>query len=65
MTDYIRKEKGKHLPLWDKIEMIDMAEHSRIRRPKESAHVLDYKALFSRPRIGLNTIWEAIIKKLT
>ena len=32
MADHIWKEKGNHLPLWDKIEIIDRAEHWRIRR---------------------------------
>ena len=27
IVDHIRKEKGNHLPLWDKIEIIDSAEH--------------------------------------
>ena len=32
MADHIWKEKGNHLPLWDKVEIIDWAEHWRIRR---------------------------------
>ena len=56
MADHIWKEKGNHLPLWDKVEMIDRAEHWRIRRLKESAHMLGNS-------IELNTIWEPIIKK--
>ena len=63
MADHIRKEKGNHLPLWDQIEIIDWAEHWRIRRLKESAHMLGYNDLLSRPRIELNKIWEPIIKK--
>ena len=63
MADHIWKEKGKHLPLWDKVEIIDRAEHWRIRRLKESAHILGYNDLLSRPSIELNTIWEPIIKK--
>ena len=43
--------------------MIDRAEHWRIRRLKESAHMLGYNDLLSRPSIELNTIWEPIIKK--
>ena len=27
MTDHIWKEKGNHLPLWDKVKIIDRAEH--------------------------------------
>ena len=39
MADHIWKEKGNHLPLWDKVKIIDMAEHWKIRRLKESAHI--------------------------
>ena len=49
--------------LWDKVEIIDRAEHRRIRRLKESAHMLGYNDLLSRPSIELNTTWEPIIKK--
>ena len=63
MADHIWKEKGNHLPLWDKVEIIDRAEHWRISRLKESAHILGYNDLLSRPNIELNTIWEPIIKK--
>ena len=62
MTDHIWKEKGNHLPLWDKVEIIDRAEHWRIRRLKESAHMLGYNDLLSRSSIELNTIWQPIIK---
>ena len=63
MADHIWKEKRNHLPLWDKVEIIDRAEHWRIRHLKESAHMLGYNDLLSRPSIELNTIWEPIIKK--
>ena len=63
MVDHIWKENGNHLPLWDKVEIIDRAEHWRIRRLKESAHMLGYNDLLSRTSIELNTIWEPIIKK--
>ena len=63
MVDHIRKEKGHHLPLWDKVEIIDRAEHWRIRCLKESAYMLGYNDLLSRSSIELNTIWEPIIKK--
>ena len=55
MADPIWKEKGKHLPLWDKVQMIDRAEHWRIRRLKESAHTLGYYDLLSGPNIELST----------
>ena len=57
-ADYIWKEKGNHLTSWDEVEVIDRAEHGRIRRPKESAYML------SRPSIEMNTIWEPITKKV-
>ena len=44
-------------------EIIDRAEHCRTRRLKESAHMLGYNDLLSRPSIELNTTWEPIIKK--
>ena len=65
MADHIWKKKGNYLPLWDKVEIIDRAEHWRIRRLKELAHMLCYNDLLSRPSIELNTIWEPIIKKVT
>ena len=63
MADHILREKGNHLPLWDEVEIIDWAEHWRIRRLKESAHMLGYYELQSRSSIEMNTIWEPIIKK--
>ena len=63
IADHIWKENGNHLLLWDKVEIIDRAEHWRIRRLKESAHMLGYNDLLSRLSIELNTIWEPIIKK--
>ena len=63
MADHIWKENGNHLPLWGKVEIIDRAEHWRIRCLKESVHMLGYNDLLSRPSIELNTIWEPIMKK--
>ena len=60
MANHIWKEKGSHLPLWDEVEIIDRAEHWRIKHPKESAHILSYNDLLS---IELNTIREPLIKK--
>ena len=43
MGDHVWKEKGNHLPLSDKVKIIDRNEHWRIsRRLKESAHMLIY-----------------------
>ena len=64
MADHIWKEKGNHLSSWDKVEIIDRAEHCRIRRLKESAHMLGYNNLFSRANIEISTRWEPIIKKV-
>ena len=63
MVDHVWKEKRNHLPLWNKIKITDWAEHWRIRCLKESALMLGYNDLLSRPSIELNTIWELIIKK--
>ena len=63
MADHIWKEKGNHLPWWDEVVIIKRAEQWRIRRLTESAHMLGYNDLLSRPDIELNTIWELIIKK--
>ena len=64
MADHIWKEEGNHLPLWDEVEIIEGAEHGRIRRLKESAHMLGYTDLLSRPSIEINTIWKPITKKV-
>ena len=63
MVDHIWKETGHHLPLWDKVEIIDRAEHWKIRPLKKSAHMWGYNDLLSRPGVELNTIWEPINKK--
>ena len=64
MLDHIWKEKGNYLPLWDKDESNDRAKHWRIRRLKETAHVLGYNDLLSWPSMEMNTIWEPIVKKV-
>ena len=48
MADHIWKEKGNHLTLWDEVEIIDRAEHWRIRCHKESAYMLSYNDLLRR-----------------
>ena len=63
MADHIWKEKGNHLPLWDKVKIIDREEHWKTRRLKEPAHMLGYVDLLSRPSIEMNTIWEPITEK--
>ena len=64
MADHTWKEKGNHLPLWDEVEIIDRAEHWRIKCLKESAHMVGNNDLLSRPSIEVNTIWELVIKKV-
>ena len=61
MADHIWKEIGNHQSSWGEIEIIDRAEHWRIRRLKESAHIFGYNDLLSRSSIEMNTIWEPII----
>ena len=63
IADHIWKEKGNHLPLWDEVEIIDRAEHWRIRRLKESVCMLGYNALL-RSSMEMNSIWEQIIKNV-
>ena len=63
MADHIWKEKGNHLPLCDKVKIINKEEHRKRRRLKEAAHMLDYVDLLSRLSIEMNAIWEPIIEK--
>ena len=56
MADHIWKEKGNNQHLWDKVKIIDRDEHWRIRRLKESVHMLGYFNLLSIPSIEMNTI---------
>ena len=55
MADHIWKEKGNHLPLWDKVKIIDRDELWRISHLKESAHMRGYWDLMSRESIVMNT----------
>ena len=59
IVDHIWKEKGNHLPLWDKVKIIDRDEHWR-----KSVHMLGYNDLLSKPSIEMNAIWEPIIKEV-
>ena len=40
MADHIWREKGDHRPLWDQVEIIDKEHNWKIRKHKESAHML-------------------------
>ena len=57
MVDHIWQKKGNYLPLWDEFKIIDRIEDSRIRRPKESAHMLGYTDLL---RFGLVSLFNGI-----
>ena len=62
VADYIWRNKGDHLSLWDQVEIIDKEYHWKIHKLKESAHMLGHKNLLSRPSIEINTIWEPVIR---
>ena len=49
------RKRENHLSFWDKVEIIDRAGHWRIRRLKESAHMLGYNDLLSRVEYNLGT----------
>ena len=63
MIDHIWKEKGKYLPLWYKVKIIDREGHWKRRCLTEAAHVLGHVDLLSRPDMEMNTIWEPIIER--
>ena len=54
IADHIWKEKGNHLPLWNKVKIIDREGHWKRRRLKEAAHMLGHLDLLSRPSIEHN-----------
>ena len=56
MVHHIGEKNGNHLTLWDEVKIIDREEHWRIRRLKESAHLLGYSDLLSRPNVERNKI---------
>ena len=62
VADHIWREKRDHRPLWDQVEIIDKKHYWKIRKLKESAHVLGHKNLLSPPSIKINTIWEPVIR---
>ena len=62
MANYIRKEKGNHLPFWDDVKIIDREELWRISCLKEAAYMLGDSELLSKPHIEMN-IQESILKK--
>ena len=58
-----RRKRGNYLPLWDQAKIIDSEKHLKIRRLKESTHMLGYNDMLSRPSKEKNIIWESLIKK--
>ncbi len=58
---HVWKEKGDHRPLWDEVKIINSEPHWKVRKLKETAHMLGHNNLLSRPSIELNTIWEPLI----
>ena len=62
MADYIWREMGNHMPLWNDVKIIEQEEDWRMRRFKEAVHMLGYGKLFSRPSIKMNAILEPIMK---
>ena len=62
MADH-RRKKGDHLPMWDKVEIIDRDRHWKRRRLKEAAHILGHVDLLRRLSVEMNTIWKQITEK--
>lgn len=58
---HVWKEKGDHRPLWDEVKIINSEPHWKVRKLKETAHMLGHNNLLSRPSIELNTIWAPLI----
>lgn len=54
MTDHIWSKKDGHQPQWKWSQ--DREQHWKIRRPKESAHMLGTDNLYSRPTIEITII---------
>jgi len=63
IADHVLREKGNHLPLWNEVEIIDHEEHWKIRKLKESAHMLGKNNCLSNPSIEMDSIWKPFIMK--
>jgi predicted GIY-YIG superfamily endonuclease len=63
IADHVWREKGKHLPLWSEVEIIDREERWKVRKLKESAHMLGKNNCLSNPSIEMDSIWEPLIMK--
>ena len=62
MADHICKEKGDDLPFRNQAKIIDWEKHSKIRRLKETAHLLSSSDLLGWLNIEIDKIWEPLIK---
>ena len=62
MANHIWREKGDHCPLWDQVEIIDKEHYWKIRKLKESAHMLGHKNLLNWQSIEIYTIREPVIR---
>lgn len=56
MADHVWREMGRHEPLWNEVKMLERDERWRVRRLIESAHMLSYEDLLSKPNIEINTM---------
>ena len=56
----VKYTKARQVTPW----RVEQVEAGRIRRLKESAHMLGYNDLLGRPSREMSTIWELIIKKV-
>ena len=62
VADHLWREQGDHPPLQDQVEIIDKEYHWKIRKLKESAHMLGNKNFLRRPSTEINTIREPVIR---
>ena len=61
VAEHIWSVKGSHMPNWEETQILDREPHWRVRRLKESAHMLECSNLLSRPSITIDSIWQPII----
>ena len=55
VAEHIWKEKGNHMPLWEKKQILDRESHWRVRRLKESAYMMCCDNILSRPSMAMET----------
>ena len=60
----VRREKTEvYQPFWNEVKIIGREQHWKIRKLKNSAHMLGHYNLLSRPRIEIGAIWKLVIRK--